>query len=83
MHPFDLKNAGATRAEMSALNNNDVNVCAGFDVMISHGWPAKLPRAAAVLSFFRYSALFFLFLSSFLQCFWPCPFFFLQGPMLT
>ena len=38
---------------------------------------------AAVLSFFRYSAFFFLFLISFLQCFWPCPFFFLQGPMLS
>ena len=37
---------------------------------------------ADVLSFFR-SAYFFLFMFSFLQCFWPCPFFFLQGPMLT
>ena len=36
-----------------------VNVCACFDVMISHGWQAKLPRRC---SFFRYSAFFFLFL---------------------
>ena len=59
-----------------------MNVCACFDVMISHGWPAKLPRRCSfflsVLSFF-----FFLFLFSFLQCFWPCPFFFLEGPMLS
>ena len=58
-----------------------VNVCACFDVMISHGWPAKLPRRC---SFFL-SVLSFLFSFSFffLQCFWPCPFFFLQGPMLS
>ena len=38
---------------------------------------------AAVLSFFRYSAFFFLVLFSFLQFFWACPFFFLQGAMLS
>ena len=38
---------------------------------------------AAVLSFFRYSGFFFLFLFSFSQSFWPCPFFFLQGAMLS
>ena len=35
-----------------------VNVCACLDVMISHGWPAKLPR---LCSFFL-SVLSFLFL---------------------
>ena len=58
-----------------------VNVCACFDVMISHGWPAKLPcRCSFFLSVLSFV---FLFLSSFIQCFWPCPFFFLQGPMLS
>ena len=58
-----------------------VNVCACFDVMISHRWPAKLPRRC---SFFL-SVLSFLFSFSFffLQCFWLCPFFFLQGPMFS
>ena len=61
-----------------------VNVCACFDVMISDHKSRVACKAApaAVLSFFRYSAFFFLFLFSFLQCFWPCPFFFLHGPML-
>ena len=27
MDPFDLKNAGATRAEMLALKNNDAGEC--------------------------------------------------------
>ena len=59
-----------------------VNVCACFDVMISPGWPAKLPRRCSFfLSFGQLTFFFFLF--SFLQCFWPCPFFFLQGPMLS
>ena len=58
-----------------------VNVCACFDVIISHRWPAKLPRRC---SFFLLVLSFpFLFLFSFLQCSWPCPFFFLQGPMLS
>ena len=59
-----------------------VNVCACFDVMISHGWPAKLPRRCSFFLFDR-SAYFFSFSFFFLQCFWPCPFFFLQGPMLS
>ena len=59
-----------------------VNVCACFDVMISHGWPAKLPRRCSFFLFDR-SAYFFSFSFFFLQCFWPCPFFFLQGPMLN
>ena len=58
-----------------------VNVCACFDVMISHGWPAKLPRRCSFFLFDR-SAYFFSFSFFFLQCFWPCPFSFLQGPML-
>ena len=37
MYPFDLKNAEATRAEILALKTMMlVNVCACFDVMISH-----------------------------------------------
>ena len=56
-----------------------VNVCACFDVMISHGWPANLPRRC---SFFLSVSLLFSYFSL-LQCFWPCPFFFLQGPMLS
>ena len=59
-----------------------VNVCACFDVQISHGWPAKLPRRCSFFLFDR-SAYFFSFPFFFLQCFWPCPFFFLQGPMLS
>ena len=35
-----------------------VNVCACFDVMISHGWPAKLPRRC---SFFLSVSLLFSF----------------------
>ena len=57
-------------------------VCMYFDVMISHGWPAKLPRRCSFFLFDR-SAYFFSFSFFFLQCFWPCPFFFLQGPMLS
>ena len=45
-----------------------------------NGWPANLHRRC---SFFLSVSLLFLFLFSFLQCFWPCPFFFLQGPMLS
>ena len=59
-----------------------VNVCACFDVMISHGWPVKLPRRCSFFLFDR-SAYFFSFSLFFLQCFWHCPFFFLQGPMLS
>ena len=59
-----------------------VNVCACFDVTISHGWPAKLPRPCSFFLFDR-SAYFFSFSFFFLQCFWPCPFFFLQGLMLS
>ena len=63
MYPFDLKNAGATRAEMLAKKkNNDAGECVCLlDVMISHGWPAKLPRRC---SFFL-SVLIFLFSFSF------------------
>ena len=68
MYPFDLKIAGATRAEMLALKTMMlVNVCACSDVMISHGWPAKLPRRCSfflsVLSFlFSFSFFFFTML---------------------
>ena len=81
MYPFDWKNAGATRAEMLALKNNDACewVCLLWCDYKSRVACKAAP--AAVLSFFRYSAFFFLFLYSFVQCFWPCPFFFLQGPI--
>ena len=68
MYPFDLKNAGATRAEMLALKNNDAGecVCACFDVMISHGWPAKLPRRCSFfLSVLSFLFSFFLFYNAF------------------
>ena len=58
-----------------------MNVCACFDVMISHGWPAKLPRRRSF--FLSVLSFLFSFSFSFLQCFWPCPFFFLEGPMLS
>ena len=70
MYPFDLKNAGATRAEMLALKKTMMlmNMCACFDVK-SHGWPAKLPRRCSfrgfllVLSFlFSFSFFFFTML---------------------
>ena len=71
MYPFDLKNAGTTRArEMLAFKKTMmlVNVCACFDVMISHGWPAKLPRRCSfflsVLSFLS-SFSFFFFTTAF------------------
>ena len=65
MYPFDLKNAGATHAEMLPLKNNDAGECVCFlIVMISHGWPAQ-SCPVAVLSFFRYSAFFFLFYNAF------------------
>ena len=68
MYPFDLKNAGATRAEMLAFKNNDAGecVCACFNVMISHGWPANLPRRCSfflsVSLLFSYSFFFFTML---------------------
>ena len=42
-------------------------------------------KAAPSLFFLSFGTqlFFFLFLFSFLECFWPCPFFFLQGPMLS
>ena len=62
---------GATRAEMLALKKTMmlVNVCACFDMMISHGWPAKLPRRCSfflsVLSFlYSFSFFFFTMLSA-------------------
>ena len=85
MYPFDLKTAGATRAEMLALKTMMlVNVCACFDVMISDHKSRVACKAAPPLFFLSFGTqlFFFLFLFSFLQCFWPCPFFFLHGPML-
>ena len=49
-------------------------------MIISHGWPAKLPRRCSF--FLSVLSFLFSFLFSFLQCIWPCPFFFLHGPML-
>ena len=58
-----------------------VNVCACFDAMISHGWPAKLPRRCSF--FLSVLSFLFSFSFSFLQSFRPCPFFFLQGAILS
>ena len=82
MHPFDLKNAGATRAEMLALKNTDAGEC------VCLLWCDDKSRVACkaapppfFLSFGTQLSFFFFFF--FLQCFWPCPFFFLEGPMLS
>ena len=80
MYPFDLKNAGATHAEMLPLKNNDAGEC-----VCLLWWCDDKSRVAckSAPSLFFLSVLSFLFSFSFLQCFWPCPFFFLQGPMLS
>ena len=84
MYPFDLKNAGATHAEMLALKNNDAGECVCLLWCDDKSQVAcKAAPPLFFLSFFRYSAFFFLFLFSFSQSFWPCPFFFLQGAMLS
>ena len=44
-----------------------MNVCACFDVMISHGWPAKLPRRCSFFSIGQLTS--FLFLFSFYNAF--------------
>ena len=71
MYPFDLKNAGATRAEMLALKKKMmlVNVCACFDVMISHMWPAKLPRRCSFFLSFGTQLSFFFFFFLFYNAF--------------
>ena len=86
LYPFDLKNAGATHAEMLPLKINDAGEC------VCLLWCDDKSRVACkaapslfFLSFgtqlsFQVSFFFFFF---FLQCSWPCPFFFLQGPMLS
>ena len=64
MYPFDLKNAGATRAEMLALKKTMmlVNVCACFDVMISHRCMAcKAAPPLFFLSFGTQLSFFFFF----------------------
>ena len=67
MYPFNLKNAVATHAEMLPLKKMMlVNVCACFDVMISHGWPANFPRRCSFfLSVLSFLFLFFLFYNAF------------------
>ena len=61
-----------------------VNVCACFDVMISDHKSRVACKGAPPLFFLSFGTQlsFFFLLFSFLQCFWPCPFFFLHGPML-
>ena len=82
MYPIDLKNAGATRAEMLALKNNDAGECV---CLLWCDFKSRVAcKAARPLSFLSFGTqLSFFFSFSFLQCFWPCPFFFLQGPMLS
>ena len=69
MYPFDLKTAGATRAEMLALKTMMlVNVCACFDhdVMISRHKSRVACKAAPPLFFLSFgtqlSYFFFFFL---------------------
>ena len=81
MYPFDLKNAGATHAEMLPLKNNDAGECVCLLWCDDKSRVAKAAPSLFFLSFGTQLSFFFLF--SFLQCFWPCPFFFLQGPMLS
>ena len=50
-------------------------------IYLYNKYPSLQSCPASVPSFFRYSAFFFFF--SFLQCFWPCLFFFVQWPMLS
>ena len=82
MYPFDLKNAGATRAEMLAFKNNDAGEC--VCLLWCDDKSRVACKSAPPLFFLSFDQLtFFLFLFFFLQCFWPCPVFFLQGPMLS
>ena len=82
MYPFDLKNAGATRAEMLAFKNNDAGECV---CLLWCDDKSRVACKSAPPLFFLFFGqfTFFFFFFSFLQCFWPCPVFFLQGPMLS
>ena len=79
MYPFDLKNAEATRAEMLALKNNDAGECVCL-LWCDDKSRVACKAAPPLLAFLSFGTQ---LLFSFLQCFWPCPFFFLQGPMLS
>ena len=81
MYPFDLKNAGATRAEMLAFKNNDAGEC------VCLLWCDDKSRVACKSAppqfFLSFGQLTFLFLFLFYNAFGLVLFFFLQGPMLS